>query len=381
MKARLADYRARNGNGTGTFFNKKPMATIIGAGVGVSIGHYTTAGVIALPFLTTGFLPVFIGSVLGVLATSVIAIPALKKADLVLSNDSNRLQSASFIIGAATTTLGVIIGVMLTSLVVSLAFNPFTISAMISAGISAVLLLAMHVNLNGRLKARRNVSSYYNASSDYDDNVAGGTGAGLQDASGYYLNDNLTMSNASGSSCCVGRNRINSEDGTGYPLVDIAPNSSYHGAALYSYEQDEYQQGEGEGLGAANNARVPISSSYNRSGGYNNNASASSMSQSRYVSLTAPIASMSQSRYGSLAAPMSYEVKFDGGLKSIKNVLGETADVIVKHPDSEYATVYCKKPADSLDVQNALKSHMNVLEINGEPTATGALLKSVPGYY
>jgi hypothetical protein len=294
----------------GSFFNKKTLATVMGGGVGVTAGAYTT-GAFAAPW-NAAFLPVMIGGVLGVLATGVIAKPMLEKAHLVFSSRPNRLMLVSFLIAAAATTLGSIIGLMLTSLVVSLTFNPFTFSAMLSAGISAGFLIGANAQLNTYLSTGNNLVKECNPrrGNAANDNDSGDNeqndGVEMQDFP-CSSNNNVTMRRASSGRGRLSRNRADSIPFDPDSALNSPPNDS---SKCYTFMQQS-----------------------------------------------------------------TLRIKFAVETYGLHASLEGLATIFVDPYSDEYATVHCSSSEYYLDVYTILSKHNDILEINGKKTAIGELVE------
>ena len=129
-------------NANQEFFNRQELAYSAGLPGGLLTTAYTTGIVTSTGFVFS--LPVVMGSFLGVLSTSPITGYLSNKYHRIFADSPNLNALAQFTIRASTTMLGALIGLMVTSLLVTLPINPFAWPALVAGGVSAALIFALY---------------------------------------------------------------------------------------------------------------------------------------------------------------------------------------------------------------------------------------------
>ncbi len=120
-----------------SFFTKKGIASAVGGFVGLrTIFHYTG--------FATPMLPIVVGSLLGLLPAGVINKHLAAKYDKIFVDSPNTSAFCHFTIRATTAVVGILLGLIVTSLMVNLAINPFVLPALVAGGISAAIIIGLY---------------------------------------------------------------------------------------------------------------------------------------------------------------------------------------------------------------------------------------------
>lgn len=132
---------------------KITIAKFAGFGVGLATSLYTT-GVLTIPGLLLSP-PVCLGVLVGTVLLQVVTDPVHEK--LARVEEVNRSSlTAHFALRAGATLVGAWTGLALVSSFVSIAANPFTLPAMLAAGIGAALIFAAFVYVGMKIKQHQN---------------------------------------------------------------------------------------------------------------------------------------------------------------------------------------------------------------------------------
>lgn len=143
------------------FFEKaKIVAGITAAEVSVVAPKAMSSSVAVTAVLyTTGVLaasvclPVCVGMIIGLLPPTMIAKYLKNRSSYndIFDDRPRAGMMFSFLLAASTQLLGMLIGLAITSMVVTLAMNPFTTSALIAGGVSAGIILGLYMYLNYKI--------------------------------------------------------------------------------------------------------------------------------------------------------------------------------------------------------------------------------------
>lgn len=123
--------------------DSKTLAMGTGVASGVGLTAYTTGMLTATAYGLSA--PVIVGGILGLLPTQYLAVPLHRKYGSILRNSRNLETFCHFTIRATTAMLGAWIGLAATSFLFHLTINPFTLPALITAGISASIILGLYL--------------------------------------------------------------------------------------------------------------------------------------------------------------------------------------------------------------------------------------------
>lgn len=99
-------------------------------------------------------LPVCVGMIIGLLPASMSEIYLQQKylGDDIFDDKPYASAMFLFVLRASTQILGILIGLAIASMVVTLTMNPFTTPALIAGGVSATIILGLFLYLNHRVK-------------------------------------------------------------------------------------------------------------------------------------------------------------------------------------------------------------------------------------
>lgn len=129
------------------FFNKTTMATTMGRITGLACAG-SALGVTSMAVIT---LPICLGAILGLLPAE-LARRALSKKVSHISRDPVFDIACNSLLAATTTLLGILIGLAVTSFLVTLTINPFTLPALIAGGVNATILLGFYLYAQNRVR-------------------------------------------------------------------------------------------------------------------------------------------------------------------------------------------------------------------------------------
>lgn len=120
-----------------------------GSSVALTAVLYTT-GVLA----ASACLPVCVGMIIGLLPASMSEIYLTREYpnNEIFCDKPYAEAMFSFVLRASTQILGILIGLAIASMVVTLTMNPFTTPALIAGGVSATIILGLFLYLNHRVK-------------------------------------------------------------------------------------------------------------------------------------------------------------------------------------------------------------------------------------
>lgn len=127
-----------------SFFNKKEVASFAGLAVGFVTSSYSTGVISTTGVFATPILPIVVGSLLGLLPANVIHKHLAAKYDEIFRNSPNTNAFCHFTIRATTAVVGILLGLIVTSLMVNLAINPFVLPALVAGGISAAIIVGLY---------------------------------------------------------------------------------------------------------------------------------------------------------------------------------------------------------------------------------------------
>ncbi|MBP6919096.1 MAG: hypothetical protein KBB94_09285 [Legionellaceae bacterium] len=127
-----------------SFFNKKEVASFAGLAVGFVTSSYSTGVISTTGVFATPILPIVVGSLLGLLPANVIHKHLAAKYDEIFRNSPNTNAFCHFTIRATTAVVGILLGLIVTSLMVNLAINPFVLPALVAGGISAAIIIGLY---------------------------------------------------------------------------------------------------------------------------------------------------------------------------------------------------------------------------------------------
>lgn len=149
-------------------FFRPAVASSASSAVGLTTVLYTT-GVLA----ASACLPVLAGMMVG-LAPAIMINSHLNyeySSRRIFASKPKAEMIFNFVLRASTYTLGLLISLAIASMMVTIAFNPFTTSALIAGGVSAALILSMYLFLgykaNQSMKDIPSIMSSYSGAGAY----------------------------------------------------------------------------------------------------------------------------------------------------------------------------------------------------------------------
>ncbi|MEI6093854.1 MAG: hypothetical protein WCR08_00085 [Gammaproteobacteria bacterium] len=129
---------------TESFFKKKELASSAGLAVGNLISALSTGFLSTTFVFATPMLPILVGGLLGLLPAQMMHTYLAAKFDRIYTESPNMNAFCHFTIRATTAVVGILLGLIVTSLMVNLAINPFVLPALVAGGISAAIIIGLY---------------------------------------------------------------------------------------------------------------------------------------------------------------------------------------------------------------------------------------------
>lgn len=133
-------------------FNTEILPKSMGSGVGIAIVFGTSIDSAGMNYLATTMAwslqgPLILGAMVGAMLLSVPTLLLQRRIDRTFKLDTEPMKNRSyhFLLQAASMTLGTLVGLAMTTAFMSIIANPFTLPALIAAGISALIMFGVYV--------------------------------------------------------------------------------------------------------------------------------------------------------------------------------------------------------------------------------------------
>lgn len=133
-------------------FNTEILPKSMGSGVGIAIVLGTSIDSVGMNYLATTMAwslqgPLILGAMVGGMLLSVPTLLLQSRIDRTFKLDTEPMKNRSyhFLLQAASMTLGTLVGLAMTTAFTSIIANPFTLPALMAAGISALIMFGVYV--------------------------------------------------------------------------------------------------------------------------------------------------------------------------------------------------------------------------------------------